>query len=99
MVVGIGEKHISLAPVISQVGVELIVTVFEHCDGTPFNVVIKLMVKVPPPAPVPMFTVCPVFIPIIPPLPVTVQEQQTIITKQQKIIDELLKRVEALEKK
>ena len=33
------------------------------------------------------------------PLVKAVQEQQTIITKQQKIIDELLKRVEALEKK
>jgi hypothetical protein len=70
----VGEKHSSFGPVISQVGVAVIVTAFEHCDGTPVNVVIKLIVKLPGADAAVMLTVGSLGDPIIPALPVTVQK-------------------------
>ena len=54
-----------------QVGVVLMLTVFVHWPGTPFKVVMSVMVKLPVVAAALIFTVCPVFIPAIPASPVT----------------------------
>ena len=64
--------HISLGPVISHVGTKLMFTVFEHCAATPFNVVIRLSVKLPTPLTLTL-TDGPVFGPMIV-APVTVHK-------------------------
>ena len=43
----VDNTHTSPAPKISQAGVGVMVMVFEHCEATPFKVVIRLMVNVP----------------------------------------------------
>ena len=69
----VDNPHKLSAPEISQAGVDEMVTVFEHSDAIPFNVVIKCMVNVARIAGTVMFTVCSVLEPAIP-APVTVQK-------------------------